>query len=82
MYASRNSVKSHKTHICSITGKRYEGFGNNAYPFSGRCSDWSNTYYVIPARLMGITPELIKEWGKKTVMRVIDHYHNQGKFNF
>ena len=42
-------------HTCSITGRKYEGFGNNAYPFKGRCCDFANSYYVIPARIIGIT---------------------------
>jgi len=41
-------------HTCSITGRKYEGFGNNAYPFKGRCCDYANSYYVIPARIIGI----------------------------
>lgn len=46
-----------KYHICSITGERYYGYGNNADPFYGRCSDYANGMYVIPARCMGITRE-------------------------
>lgn len=44
-------------HICSITGERYYGYGNNADPFYGRCSNYANSKYVIPARCMGITRE-------------------------
>ena len=58
--------------ICSITGKPYEGYGNNAYPFPGRCSDEANRNYVIPARLMGDTPELVQKWGMAVVCRAID----------
>ena len=58
--------------ICSITGKAYDGYGNNAYPFKGRCSDEANSLYVIPARLLGVTPEMIEKWGKEVVMRAID----------
>ena len=43
--------------ICSITHEPYEGFGNNANPFYGRCSDYANHYYVIPARLAGVRRE-------------------------
>ena len=57
---------------CSITGKMYDGYGNNAYPFEGRCSDYANSMYVIPARLMGITPKQIKLMGKKAIMTYID----------
>ena len=49
--------------ICSITGCAYTGAGNNAYPFDGRCCDEANIRYVIPARIMKITPEFIKAFG-------------------
>ena len=64
--------KVNETQICSITGKPYVGYGNNAWPFDGRCSDYANSKYVIPARILGVTPELIHKWGKKVIMRVID----------
>ena len=39
-------------HICSICGKEYSGWGNNAQPVNdGRCCDDCNTTAVIPARL-------------------------------
>jgi len=60
-----------KKHICSITGKPYEGYGNNAYPFPGRCCDEANLKYVIPARLTGITPEMIQKYGIKVICRAI-----------
>jgi len=42
-----------KTGICSICGKRYEHWGNNAQPVNdGRCCDDCNTMYVIPARII------------------------------
>lgn len=41
--------------ICSICGKSYVGFGNNAYPVNnGRCCDDCNGMVVIPARLEAI----------------------------
>lgn len=41
-----------KKQICSICGKEYVGWGNNAEPVnSGRCCDNCNTEKVIPARL-------------------------------
>ena len=43
--------------ICSITHEPYIGFGNNANPFYGRCNDYANHYYVIPARLAGVRRE-------------------------
>jgi hypothetical protein len=38
-------------HICSICHLPYGGFGNNAYPFTGRCCDDCNATVVIPERL-------------------------------
>ena len=58
--------------ICSIFNEPYEGFGNNAWPFEGRCSDEANDIYVIPARIMGITDELVKKCGKEAVCNYID----------
>jgi hypothetical protein len=72
--------KKNDVHTCSITGKKYEGFGNNAEPFEGRCSDWANFHYVIPARVMGITAGQIEQYGKKRVMLLIDQLRSQGKF--
>ena len=74
--------KKNDVHTCSITGRKYEGFGNNAYPFKGRCSDWADCHYVIPARVMGVTPDQIKKYGKRYVMLVIDHLHSEGKFGW
>lgn len=71
--------KKNDVHTCSITGRKYEGFGN-AYPFKGRCCDFANSHYVIPARIMSVTPELIKQYGERTVKMVIDQYHSEGKF--
>lgn len=37
---------------CSICGKEFEGYGNNAYPVnSGRCCDECNTSVVVPRRM-------------------------------
>ena len=73
--------KKNDVHTCSITGRKYEGFGNNGYPFKGRCCDFANSHYVIPARLMDLTPELIKQYGEKYVKYVIDQLHSQGKIH-
>ena len=59
------------THVCSITGETYVGYGNNAYPFPGRCSDDANHKYVIPARLMGVSPEYISKWGVSVVAQAV-----------
>lgn len=60
------------TRICSITGKTYVGYGNNAYPFPGKCSDEANRKYVIPARIMGLTPGMIDLCGIDAICRFID----------
>ncbi len=37
--------------ICSICGKHYEGYGNNAQPVNnGRCCDKCNGTIVVPRR--------------------------------
>lgn len=72
--------RKNDVHTCSITGRKYQGFGNNGDPFPGRCCDFANSHYVIPARLMGLTPELIKQYGKEYVKMVIDCLHSQGEF--
>ena len=42
-------------HKCSICGKQYEGFGNNAQPINdGRCCDECNKNVVIARRLTDI----------------------------
>lgn len=47
--------KSNKTaekHICSICGKEYVGYGNNAQPVNdGRCCDECNLKIVVPYRI-------------------------------
>ena len=72
--AAINSA-ANEMHICSITGEIYYGYGNNAWPFSGRCSDYANKKYVIPFRLAGITPEFIKaNGGNKKVRKSFDEF--------
>lgn len=47
---------------CSICGKHYEGYGNNAYPVNyGRCCDWCNTTVVIPRRIQSFKNRERKE---------------------
>lgn len=49
------------TQICSICGKEYEGYGNNAEPINdGRCCDECNLSKVIPARL-GLMKESLEQ---------------------
>ena len=49
--ALRYEEKLNRIQRCSICKEGYEGFGNNAYPFKGRCCDECNETIVIPARL-------------------------------
>ncbi len=44
--------KNKKKHVCSICGKPYTGYGNNAQPINdGRCCDECNAKVVIPRRI-------------------------------
>lgn len=37
---------------CSICGKHYEGYGNNARPVNnGRCCNYCNATVVVPKRI-------------------------------
>jgi len=50
--AKTKTVKNENEHKCSICGKKYVGYGNNAWPINdGRCCDACNYNRVIPARL-------------------------------
>lgn len=42
---------STEIHVCSICHTPYQGYGNNADPYDGRCCDQCNKQYVIPARI-------------------------------
>lgn len=44
-------IGSTEVHICSICQKPYQGWGNNADPYEGRCCDECNQQFVIPARM-------------------------------
>ena len=37
---------------CSICGAEYEGYGNNAHPYDGRCCDRCNGTVVLTARIL------------------------------
>ena len=39
---------------CSVCGGHYDGFGNNAAPFPGRCCNDCDNRFVIPARILGV----------------------------
>lgn len=51
------------TNTCSICGKKYSGFGNNAAPINqGRCCDMCNDTVVKPARIKLIQENEHKEF--------------------
>lgn len=68
----KNLKTKENTHTCSITGMQFKGNGHNAYPFDGRCCDYANKKYVIPARELGLTPEFIRANGKGVVKLAIE----------
>ena len=50
-----SEAKNKSDQICSICGKPYKGYGNNAYPVNdGRCCDDCNYSAVISARIKAI----------------------------
>jgi hypothetical protein len=50
-----------ETNKCSVCDESYEGMGNNASPFSGRCCDACNWFRVMPARCAGITEDMVQQ---------------------
>ena len=45
-------MQTKENNICSICGKKYEGYGNNARPINnGRCCDEFNKTKVVPFRM-------------------------------
>lgn len=51
-YDAADNCSETTINVCSITNKPYMGYGNNAWPFKGRCSDEANMKYVIPSRFL------------------------------
>lgn len=48
--------------ICSICGKEYQGYGNNAQPVNnGRCCDKCNGTIVVPRRIQDAKSRREKE---------------------
>jgi hypothetical protein len=50
-YKGSYGIGTTQMHICSICKTPYQGYGNNADPFEGRCCDRCNKEIVIPARM-------------------------------
>jgi hypothetical protein len=51
MYKSSNGAKQEEPQVCSICLAEYSNYGNNAWPFAGRCCDECDARYVNPVRL-------------------------------
>jgi hypothetical protein len=43
-------LSDQRNSICSICRTEYQGWGNNADPYPGRCCDSCNAECVVPAR--------------------------------
>ncbi|MCI8641589.1 MAG: hypothetical protein HFJ59_06975 [Clostridia bacterium] len=51
---------------CSICGKEFEGYGNNAYPVNnGRCCNNCNFLIVVTRRMQDYTNKQKKKEGEK-----------------
>ena len=62
-------------HICSICGKEFDGFGNNAEPVNdGLCCDKCNNDIVIPRRLADIDKKKSTDVKKKVESFLDDIY--------
>lgn len=61
-FKNKKELKMEDKKICSICGREFVGFGNNAYPINnGICCDGCNSNEVIPARIAQITKRNIEE---------------------
>lgn len=62
-------------HICSICGKEFDGFGNNAEPVNdGLCCDKCNNDIVIPRRLADLDKKKLIDVKKKVESFLNDIY--------
>lgn len=62
-------------HVCSICGKEFDGFGNNAEPVNdGLCCDKCNNDIVIPRRLADIGKKKLSDVNKKVKSFLDDFY--------
>lgn len=65
-----NTMKKNKTQKCSICGRRFEGFGHNAYPINeGRCCNMCQGRIVMPIRFLSAELSEIKERGESEVLQ-------------
>lgn len=63
-------------HICSICGKEFDGFGNNAEPVNdGICCDKCNNDIVIPRRMADLCNKKSVDVKKKKVESFLDDFY-------
>lgn len=64
-------------HICSICGKEFDGFGNNAEPVNdGICCNKCNNEIVIPRRMADLCNKKPVDVKKKKVESFLDDFYN------
>lgn len=69
--------------ICSICGKEYQGYGNNAQPVDdGRCCNDCNSRVVIPFRMYSGRLQEIKKNGGSEVLEIKSRIYNDVTFYY
>lgn len=69
--------------ICSICGKEYQGYGNNAQPVDdGRCCNDCNSRVVIPFRMYSGRLQEIKKNGESEVLEIKSRIYNDVTFYY
>ena len=69
--------------ICSICGKEYQGFGNNAQPVDdGRCCNECNSKVVIPFRMYSGRLQEIKKNGESEVLEIKSKIYHDVTFYY
>lgn len=69
--------------ICSICGKEFQGYGNNAQPVDdGRCCNDCNSRLVIPFRMYSGRLQEIKKNGESEVLEIKSRIYNDVTFYY
>ena len=69
--------------ICSICGKEFQGYGNNAQPVDdGRCCNDCNSRVVIPFRMYSGRLQEIKKNGESEVLEIKSRIYNDVTFYY
>ena len=69
--------------ICSICGKEYQGYGNNAQPVDDcRCCNDCNSRVVIPFRMYSGRLQEIKKNGGSEVLEIKSRIYNDVTFYY